>query len=72
MLTSLIMGCGRDDELISGDYFPIEFGNSCTFIDLEYPMVSSSISVIGTTKLNNGETVFIASTDGNEAGYLSH
>ena len=72
MLISFITGCGdNDDELINDNYLPIKVGNSWTFIDPEYPRDPGTISITGTTKLNNGKTVFIAATDGKEEGYLS-
>ena len=71
ILVSCIMSCGDDDELISDDYLPIGVGNFWTFIDPEYPGDSSNISIIGTTKLINGKTVFIATTTDKNRGYVS-
>lgn len=76
MLISFITSCGDDDGLISGDYLPIEVGNSWSFINVEDPEDPDSISIIGTTKLSNGKTVFIAETlntsnRNREKGYLS-
>lgn len=73
VLISFTIGCGGDDEpeTLSTDYLPIEIGNSWIFIDPEFPVDSGSISIIGTTKLSNGKTVFIAATEENDKGYLS-
>ncbi len=77
MLISLIMSCGDDDDpqIISPNHLPIAVGNTWNFIDPEYSDDSGTISIIGTTKLSNGKTVFIAAaTDeyGNDdRGYLS-
>ena len=73
VLISFMIGCGGDDDpqTLSTGYLPIEVGNSWIFIDPEYPEDSSSISIAGTTRLSNGETVFIATTDENGKGYLS-
>ena len=73
VLISFIIGCGGDDDpqTLSTGYLPIEVGNSWIFIDPEYPEYRDFISITGTTKLSNGKTVFIATTEKNDKGYLS-
>ena len=71
ILIGFIASCGGDDELIGADYLPIAVGNFWNFIDPESSRGSGSISIIGTTKLRDGKTVFIGKTDDEEEGYLS-
>ncbi len=73
MLISLIMSCGDDEDpkIISPNHLPIAVGNTWNFIDPEYPDDSGSIFITGTTKLSNGKTAFIATTDEDDEGYLS-
>ncbi len=73
VLISFTIGCGSDDDpqTLSTGYLPIEVGNSWIFIDPEYPEDTGSINITGTTKLSNGKTVYIATTEENDKGYLS-
>ena len=69
MLISFITSCSDDNELISNDYLPIEVGNFWTFINPAYPRDSAgSISIVGTTRLSNGNPVFTAITSDNDKG----
>ena len=71
ILISFMISCGAGDDVISGDYLPIAVGRSWSFIDPERPRASGNISIIGTTRLSDGQTVFIGTTSDGEEGYLS-
>ena len=71
LLISFLIGCGEDDAptTLTPNYLPIEVGNYWTFFEPSDPENLGTISITGTTKLSNGQNVFIATTSDEYGSY---
>ena len=77
MLISSILSCGSDDELsvMSGDYLPLDIGNSWVFTNSEDPDTQLTVSITGITALSDGRTATVVTAvegdDEWDKGYVS-